>query len=87
MAVGRQFNEWMNSEQGRASKKMYVDFLNLQNKTEGKVPKAETVWLREASLMATSEDQTKGTLDSKGNAAKAARMNSIKKGLKANLKY
>ena len=35
IAVGRKFNEWRNSEQGRASKKMYVDFLNLQNKTEG----------------------------------------------------
>ena len=67
MAVGRKFNEWRNSEQGRASKKMYVDFLQLQNGSKGKVPKAQTVWLREASLMATSEDRTKGRLDSKNN--------------------
>ena len=80
MAVGRKFNEWGNSEQGRASKKQYVDFLQLQNKTEGKVPKAQTVWLREASLMATSEDQTKGRLDSTSNAVRLARMSNIKKG-------
>ena len=80
MAVGRKFNEWRNSEQGRTSKKYYVDFLQLQDKTKGKVPKAQTVWLRAASLMATSEDRTKGRLDSKSNAVREARMNNHKKG-------
>ena len=73
MAVGRKFNEWRKSEQGKASKKMYVEFLQLQNKTEGKIPKHQKVWLREASLMATSDDQTKGRLDSKGMVVREAR--------------
>ena len=80
MAVGHQFNDWMKSEQGRASKKKYVDFLQLQNGSKGKVPKAQTVWLREASLMATSEEQTKGRLDSKNKVVRAQRMNNIKMG-------
>ena len=52
---------------------MYVEFLQLQNKTEGKIPKHQKVWLREASLMATSDDQTKGRLDSKGMVVREAR--------------